>query len=216
MKLKEQLELYFVMGSVNCDRDPREVLTEALEGGVTMFQFREKGEPCLEGEAKLELAKDLQKICQQFSVPFIVNDDVELALLLNADGVHVGQEDDDIEEVRRRIGTKLLGVSAHNVEEAKRAIALGADYLGVGPMFLTTTKADIRKVEGPNVLKKIRTAGITIPLVGIGGIKLNNASEVIQAGADGIAVISAISRVPGTARKMSNLLRARHDPEFVE
>ncbi|MCP3740122.1 thiamine phosphate synthase [Rossellomorea sp. BNER] len=216
MELKKQLELYFVMGSVNCDRDPREVLTKALEGGVTMFQFREKGDHCLDGDDKVELAKDLQKICQRFGIPFIVNDDVELALLLDADGVHIGQEDEDIEEVRRKIGSKILGVSAHNVEEAKRAITFEADYLGVGPMFPTTTKADIRKVEGPSVIKKIRTAGITIPLVGIGGINENNAPEVIQAGADGIAIISAISRVPGTARKLSNLLRARHDPEIVE
>ncbi|MGM7703401.1 thiamine phosphate synthase [Pseudalkalibacillus sp. Hm43] len=194
MNLKEALRLYFVMGSANCNgRDPRNVLKEAIDGGVTFFQFREKGNGCLAGDAKRELALDLKAICHASGVPFIVNDDVELALDVDADGVHIGQEDGSVEEVRRLIGDKLLGVSTHNVEEAEAAVRAGADYIGVGPMFMTKTKDDIEEVRGPVVIQSIREAGHEVPLVGIGGIQASNAHEVMEAGADGVAVISGIS-----------------------
>ncbi|WLD93899.1 thiamine phosphate synthase [Alkalihalobacillus sp. AL-G] len=195
MKLNPgHLEIYFIMGSVNCKKDLRHVLEEALQGGVTMFQFREKGAGCLQGEEKVKLAKELQFICRSFEVPFIINDDVELAVQINADGVHIGQEDTTVSEVRAIIGAeRILGVSAHDVEEAKSAVDAGADYLGVGPMYPTKTKADTRAVQGPNVIRAIRHEGISIPIVGIGGINESNAAEVVMAGADGIAVISAIS-----------------------
>ena len=200
MTLRDSLKLYFVMGSQNCDRSPARVLEDALSGGVTMFQFREKGIRCLKGKPMMELALELQQLCQKYSVPFIINDDVELALLLNADGVHIGQEDDSIEEVRKNIGNKILGVSAHNVKEAKLALESGADYLGVGPMFHTTTKSDCRIVKGPKVIESIREEGIHLPLVGIGGIHTGNVHEVVKAGSDGVAVISAISKQPEQAR----------------
>jgi thiamine-phosphate pyrophosphorylase len=193
MNIREQLALYFVMGSPNCKAEPEKVAEEAMKGGVTIFQFREKGTGSLEGEEKKRLAKALQDVCKKHGVPFIVNDDVDLAIEIEADGVHIGQEDEQIEHVRKKIGNKILGVSVHNVEEAKHAQALGADYLGVGPIFHTTTKEDIREVSGPFVIQAIRDEGLTIPLVGIGGINAQNAHEVIQAGGDGVAVISAIS-----------------------
>jgi thiamine-phosphate pyrophosphorylase len=193
MTLHQQLALYFVMGSVNGTVSPEWIVEEALKGGTTIFQFREKGEGSLTDSSKTELAQALQQICQQYKVPFIVNDDVDLAVQIQADGVHVGQEDETIEEVRRKIGTKILGVSVHNVEEAKEAERQGADYLGVGPIFHTTTKEDIREVSGPTVIEQIRSAGVNLPLVGIGGIDVSNANQVIKAGADGIAVVSAIS-----------------------
>lgn len=191
--LHEQLALYFVMGSTNGTVSPEWIVEEALKGGTTIFQFREKGKGSLTDSGKMELAQALQCICQQYDVPFIVNDDVDLAVAIEADGVHVGQEDETIEEVRRKIGTKILGVSVHNVEEAKEAARQGADYLGVGPIFHTTTKEDIREISGPSVIEQIRSAGVTLPLVGIGGIGRDNANQVIKAGADGIAVVSAIS-----------------------
>ncbi|MGM0750900.1 MAG: thiamine phosphate synthase [Bacillota bacterium] len=209
MNLRRSLQLYFVMGSHNCVKNPAHVLEEALLGGVTMFQFREKGMEGLEGDAKVELAHELQRLCRKHGVPFIVNDDVELALLMNADGVHIGQEDEPIDKVRRKIGNRILGVSSHDVNEARSAVESGADYLGVGPMFPTNTKNDCREVRGPKIIQSIRTNGIDIPLVGIGGIQYNNASQVLEAGADGVAVISAISKHPFCTGKLAQAIQQK-------
>ncbi|MGM0854100.1 MAG: thiamine phosphate synthase [Bacillota bacterium] len=207
MNLRKSLQLYFVMGSLNCENHPAQVLEEALSGGITMFQFREKGPFCLEGEKRVEMAKEFQRLCHYYGIPFIVNDDVELALSMNADGVHIGQEDGNVETIRKKIGSKILGVSAHNLREARIATSFGADYLGVGPMFPTFTKKDCRKVKGPRVIKSIRTGGITTPLVGIGGIHPGNAYQVLEAGADGVAVISAISKHPGQTKRLAQSIR---------
>jgi thiamine-phosphate pyrophosphorylase len=209
MNLRESLQLYFVMGSYNCDKHPALVLEEALLGGVTMFQFREKGIEGLEGDAKVELAHELQRLCRKHGVPFIVNDDVELALLMNADGVHIGQEDEPIEKVRQKIGNRILGVSSHDVNEARLALDSGADYLGVGPMFPTNTKNNCREVRGPKIIQLIRTNGIDIPLVGIGGIHYSNASQVLEAGADGVAVISAISKHPFRTENLAQAVQQK-------
>lgn len=203
---REQLALYFVMGSNNCLDDPREVLKRAIAGGITMFQFREKGDGSFTGRFRLTLAKDLQHICRQHHIPFIIDDDVDLALELDADGVHIGQDDGDPALIRKKIGDKILGISTHNVGEAKRALEQGADYIGVGPMYETSTKEDIQKVRGPIVIKEIREAGITIPLVAIGGIKKGLVAPLAQAGADGIAVITAISKAPDAKVAASDLL----------
>lgn len=193
-KMRESLRMYLVMGSVNCVAEPERVLTEALAGGVTIFQFREKGEDALCGEQMMTLARKLQEHCRQAGVPFIVNDDVELALALDADGVHIGQDDESADSVRDRIGNRILGVSAHTIEEARLAILHGADYLGVGPIYPTTSKDDAKEVQGPGIVRKLRAAGIELPIVGIGGISEARTEEVIRAGADGIAVISAITQ----------------------
>lgn len=192
-ELRKKLRFYFVMGSNNCLKDPEIVLQEAIEGGVTLFQFREKGTGAKEGLEKIQLAKKLQAICKQNGVPFIVNDDLDLALEIDADGIHIGQEDEDPLMVRKMIGDKILGISAHNLEEANKAFSLGANYLGVGPMYETTTKKDIREVKGPEVIVELRENNLTIPIVGIGGIQKGLIKAVIEAGADGVAVISAIS-----------------------
>ncbi|WP_019122855.1 thiamine phosphate synthase [Brevibacillus massiliensis] len=191
--LREALKLYFVMGSVNCRRDPVAVLEESLKGGVTFFQFREKGEGALTGPKKAELAKELQKVCKRYGVPFLVNDDLELMETLDADGLHIGQEDGDIRSIRSRISGKILGVSVHNMAEAAEAVQIGADYVGVGPIYPTETKKDTREVAGTCVITKLRSGGISLPMVGIGGIQHGNARAVIESGADGIAVITSIS-----------------------
>ncbi|MDX5475527.1 MAG: thiamine phosphate synthase [Bacillaceae bacterium] len=192
---KQHMQVYFVMGSNNCTKSPIEVVTEALDGGITFFQFREKGQDAKVGEQKYELAKQLMEICRANHVPFIVNDDVELALALDVDGIHLGQDDGDLGAIRKKIGQgKILGISTHNVEEALEAVRIGADYIGVGPMFFTSTKEDIEEVKGPSIITAIRQAGVTVPIVGIGGISVENAQEVVEAGADGVAVISAISK----------------------
>ncbi|MFM1653101.1 thiamine phosphate synthase [Brevibacillus sp. B_LB10_24] len=190
--LREALKLYFVIGSVNCRTDPVAVLEESLKGGVTCFQFREKGEGAL-GPNKAELAKELQKICKRYGVPFFVNDDLELMETLDADGLHIGQEDGDIPSTRSRIAGKILGVSVHNLAEAQKAVRIGADYVGVGPIYPTETKKDTREVAGTRIIQMFRSGGIALPMVGIGGIQHGNAGAVIRSGADGIAVISAIS-----------------------
>ncbi|MDT0126024.1 thiamine phosphate synthase [Paenibacillus sp. RRE4] len=188
------LPLYLVMGSVNTTRDPVEVLRQAITGGITLFQFREKGTGALTGEARITLALRLREVCSQHGIPFIVNDDVELAVAVEADGVHVGQDDADAALVRARIGDgRMLGVSAHSALEARRAVQAGADYLGVGPMYPTRSKADAHAVLGPAGVAELRAAGIAVPVVGIGGIMPDTAAAVMAAGADGVAVISAIA-----------------------
>ena len=205
--VNELLKLYFVMGSINCKVDPRTVLREALEGGVTLFQFREKGKGSLKDQEKINLASDLQNICNEFKVPFLVNDDIDLAVTLNADGVHIGQEDDTVQEVRKKIGAnKIIGVSVHTIEEAKKAIEDGADYLGVGPIYSTNTKTDTRSVQGPDGIKIMRDADINLPIVGIGGISESNANEVMAAGADGVAVVTAISHADSCKAAAEKLL----------
>lgn len=192
--LRDILKLYFIMGSTNCYKSPASVLKDAIAGGITLFQFREKGKDALMGEAKVTLAKELQTICKEHGVPFIVNDDIELAISLDADGVHIGQEDEPVDKVRKRIGDKILGVSVHTMEEALTAMEAGADYFGVGPIFPTSTKEDAKPVQGVQHIQQFREKGITIPMVGIGGITAENAYSVMMAGADGVSVITAISQ----------------------
>jgi thiamine-phosphate pyrophosphorylase len=206
--MRERLKVYFIMGSTNCAKPPAEVLAEAIAGGITLFQFREKGNGALVGEQKYELAKQLQHICREHGIPFIVNDDVELALALDADGVHIGQEDEDARIVRAKIGDKILGVSAHNLEEAQAAVEAGADYIGVGPIYPTKSKEDAKKAQGPEIIRLLRDEGIDIPLVAIGGITAENAGEVIEAGADGVSVISAIASAPSPETAARQLAKA--------
>ncbi|AOL34378.1 thiamine phosphate synthase [Geobacillus thermoleovorans] len=207
-EMKERLAVYFIMGSQNSERPAADVLKEALDGGVTLFQFREKGPGALKGADKEALARQLQRLCRVYGVPFIVNDDVELALAIDADGVHVGQDDEDARRVREKIGDKILGVSAHNVEEAMAAVEAGADYLGVGPIYPTSSKEDAKEAQGPDVLRRLREAGITIPIVAIGGITAANAKTVVEAGADGVSVISAIASAPSPKAAAAALAEA--------
>lgn len=206
-QMRNLLKVYFIMGSNNCQQEPVRVLELALKGGITLFQFREKGTGAYTGDAKIQFAKKLQTICKENNIPFIVNDDVELALLLDADGVHIGQDDESAEMVRRKIGNKILGVSTHNLEEVEKAIAEGADYVGIGPIYSTTTKEDAKSAQGTTLIEEVRSKGIEIPIVGIGGITSENASPIIKSGADGIAVITDISLANDpreNARKLIN------------
>jgi thiamine-phosphate pyrophosphorylase len=191
--MADLLRLYFIMGSNNCQMDPKYVLEQAIEGGITLFQFREKGTGAVTGEKKHHFAKQLQNICKKHKIPFIVNDDVELAIALNADGVHIGQDDESAKEVREKIGDKILGVSTHNLEEVEKAIAQGADYVGIGPIYSTTTKEDAKSAQGTTLIQEVRNNGIDIPIVGIGGITSENVAPVMKSGGNGVSVITAIS-----------------------
>lgn len=180
------------MGTINCSGDPLVILEKALQAGITMFQLREKGEGALTGPALVQFAKSCQKLCRQYNVPFIVNDHVELALEIDADGVHVGQDDMDLAQIRTLFPEKWIGMSVHSMEEMDTAVEAGADYVGIGPIFETSSKLDAQKAAGVTFLSQARAAYLSYPIVAIGGITTKDVSEVRAAGADGIAVISAI------------------------
>ncbi len=161
---------------------------KALEGGATFIQLREKK---LDEESFLKEAIEIQKLCKKYHVPFVINDNVDIALKINADGVHVGQSDMEAGDVRAKLGKdKIIGVSAHTVEEALTAQKKGADYLGVGAVFPTSSKDDV-SVLSFETLKEICQA-VSIPVVAIGGISIDNIDKLYGSGIDGVAVISAI------------------------
>ena len=192
----DQLQVYFIGGTQDVGLNENRLLSvveEACRGGVTCFQFREKGIGTLEGQQKLELAQQLKQICAKYNVLYIINDDVDLAIAVNADGVHVGQEDMRLEEVRNLVGHKVVGISIHSVEELHNTDVVYADCVGVGPMYATSSKPDAQEPCGPNRITELQAEGLTLPCVGIGGISLDNAEPVLQAGACGVAVISAIA-----------------------
>lgn len=161
---------------------------EAIQGGVTFVQIREKD---LDPEKFLEEAEELKALCEKYKVPFVINDNVEIAAEIGADGVHVGQSDMEAGDVRAKLGPdKIIGVSAQTVEQALLAEKHGADYLGVGAVFATGSKDDAKEVEH-ETLKAICEA-VKIPVIAIGGITKENVRELAGSGICGIAVISAI------------------------
>lgn len=161
---------------------------ECIKGGVTFVQLREKE---LDEEAFLAEARKVKKITDAYHIPFVINDNVEVALACGADGVHIGQNDQPVAEVRQKIGPqKILGVSAQTVEQARQAEADGADYLGVGAVFHTSTKKDAVTLSFDQ-LQAICQA-VSIPVVAIGGIHENNVEQLKGSSIDGIAVVSAI------------------------
>lgn len=190
---KSILSTYFIMGSNNVTRPPLEVLEEALIGGITLFQLREKGENALTGEALVEFAKQCQSLCRKYKVPFIVNDDFELAVQLDADGVHVGQSDINATVIRPQFKGKILGVSVHNLEEMQNAIQAGVDYVGIGPVYATSSKSDATAPTGTAMIKLASEHFPSMPIVAIGGLQPEHTAEVIQAGAAGLSIISAIA-----------------------
>jgi thiamine-phosphate pyrophosphorylase len=166
-----------------------DVVAAAVRGGATVVQLREKECPTREF---VELARRLKAILSPLGVPLIVNDRADVALAASADGVHVGQSDMDCGDVRRLLGPRaIIGLSVETMEQAERAAGLPVDYLGVGPIFATSTKPDAATAWGIERLAELRRRTRQV-LVAIGGINAGNAGRVIEAGADGIAVVSAI------------------------
>ena len=165
-----------------------DVVKESLEGGVTFLQRREKQ---LDDETFLEEAIELKELCREYKVPFVINDNVDIAIKMDADGVHVGQSDMEAGDVREKLGPdKIIGVSAQTVEQAVLAEKRGADYLGVGAVFPTGSKDDADDVSY-ETLKAICEA-VSIPVIAIGGITKDNTPQLGGSGICGIAVISAI------------------------
>ena len=181
-----------------------EQVEAALKGGVTCVQLREKE---LDETAFLQEAKELCALCRRYGVPFIVNDNVDIAIACGADGIHVGQEDLAAGEVRRRVGENMiLGVSVHTVEEACQAVRDGADYLGLGAVFPTNTKTDVEQMSN-ETLRAICDA-VDVPIVAIGGINRSNILRLAGSGVDGVALVSAIfsaEDIEGTCRELRAL-----------
>ncbi len=165
-----------------------EQVESALKGGATCVQLREKE---LDDAAFLDEAIEIGALCKRYGVPFFINDNVEIAIKCHADGIHVGQDDMKAAEVRKKVGDDMMiGVSAHSVEEALEAVKNGADCLGVGAVFSTSTKADAN-VLPKEILRDI-CAAVDIPVVAIGGINKTNISALSGSGVDGVALVSAI------------------------
>jgi len=179
-----------------------EQVKEALENGVTCVQLREKE---LNESDFLKEAKQISTLCKEYKVPFIVNDNVNIAIACKADGIHIGQEDMELTNVRKLVGEDMIiGVSAHTVEEAIKAQEGGADYIGIGAVFATSTKTDV-DVLSFETLRSICEA-VDIPTVAIGGIKKDNICKLKGSGIDGVAVVSAIFAAKDIATATKELL----------
>ncbi|WP_300356436.1 thiamine phosphate synthase [Fusobacterium sp.] len=171
------------------ERDLCKAVEDSIKGGTTIVQLREK---FIDDEKFLQIAKEVQKITKKYNVPLIINDNIKIAKEIDAEGVHIGQSDDSLEKAREILGkNKIIGVSVGSIEEALKAQAGGADYLGIGTIFYTGSKKDINEPLGIENLKNIVDA-IKIPSVAIGGIHLDNVKDVMNTGVDGVAVISEI------------------------
>ena len=178
-------------------------IEDTIQGGATFVQLREKK---MTFDECLKEAEEIRRLTERYGVPFVINDNVEVALAANADGVHIGQSDMDARDVRSLIGAdKIMGVSAVTVEQAVLAEESGADYIGVGAVFATSTKHDADTVTYER-LKQICEA-VTIPVVAIGGIGEENILQLKGSGIDGVAVISAIFAKPDIRKATENLRR---------
>jgi len=200
---KEKLGVYLVIGIEDAGgRTALETVRLAIAGGADAVQLREKHAPL---SRVLEVGREMRALCREHGVPFIVNDRVDVALLLDADGVHVGQDDLPASEVRKLVdGRMFIGVSASSTEEARNALAQGADYLGVGSIYATSSKADAGDPVTPALIGEIRKFSY-VPIVAIGGITGDNCPEVMKQGANGVAVISAIVGQPDPRQAAARL-----------
>lgn len=181
-----------------------EVAEAALAGGATVIQFRDKE---MKDSEVIVFCREIYKLTKKKGVSFIVNDRVEVTKAVDADGVHLGQEDMSFSLARKILGKeKIIGISVETVKQAIKAVEGGADYLGIGPIYPTATKPDAGKALGIARLKEIRES-VNIPIVAIGGINEDNLEEVLRAGADGVALISAVVGaldVTQACRKLKN------------
>lgn len=188
------LRKYFIMGSQDCKRNPEDILREAIEAGITAFQFREKGVGSLKGKEKIQLGKKLRQICKDYQIPFIINDDSVLIEILHADGIHVGQDDISVEILREKHPDLMIGLSVGTEAELEKSNINIVDYIGVGPVYSTSSKADASAAIGTDWITSLKKRYPELPIVGIGGINEKNAHSVLDAGADGVSVISAITK----------------------
>lgn len=204
MKLdKKSLQLYGITDSSWLgERTLPGVVEEAIQGGATFIQLREKN---LEYDEFLKIAKEVKVVTDKYNIPFVINDNVEVAVAVNADGAHIGQSDEEIIMARKKLGTnKIIGLSAKTVKDAVRAEKNGADYIGVGAVFTTSTKSDACTIT-LETLKEICNS-VNIPVVAIGGISKNNILELSGSGISGVSVISAIFAQNDIKKETAELL----------
>lgn len=202
-----EFQLYAITGEeFHPGRDLIEVMEEAILGGVDIIQLRDKTSSKRKVLAK---AKALRELTKKHDVLFIVNDHIDVALAVDADGIHVGQDDLPLEDARRIMGPdKIIGISTHKIEEAREAEAGGADYIGVGPIFPTKSKVDVVDPVTTAYIQQV-AAEINIPFVAIGGIKLHNVLQVLDAGAKSVCMISEIvgaNDVKGVCEEFKRIL----------
>lgn len=185
----KDFKLYAITGEqFHPGRSLMEVMEEAVVGGCDIIQLRDKKSS---KRAVLEKAKALRELTRRYGVTFIVNDYIDVALAVDADGIHLGQDDLPLAEARKIVGNKIIGISTHAIEEARQAELDGADYIGVGPVFPTKSKEDVVAPVTTSYVRQV-AAEIGIPFVAIGGIKLHNVDQVLAAGAKRICAISEI------------------------
>ncbi|MDP8051475.1 thiamine phosphate synthase [Pasteurella atlantica] len=203
------LQVYFVAGTQDCrhlEGNPTgnliTILEDALKAGITCFQLREKGKYSLQDREEIKsFAIKCRDLCRAYQIPFIMNNDVDLAIEIGADGVHVGQKDEPIKSVIKRFShLGFIGLSCNSLEIAQSVNDLdGLSYLGVGPIYETFTKKDVGSAKGTQFLDQLKETGITKPLVAIAGINEQNVADVLLKKTDGIAIVS--SMISSTDRK---------------
>lgn len=210
--MKFSLDVYVIVDiSFARGRRLQEVVNAVIQGGATIIQLREKKATTRQ---ILKMGKIAGTLCRRAGIPLIINDRVDIAMALDADGVHLGPDDMPVAIARRLWERgKIIGASAGTVEEALAAKKDGADYLGVGAIYATDTKADAGEPVGPETLAEIKKAS-KMPVVGIGGINQDNAAPVIRAGADGVAVISAAVGAPDIAAAVRLLVDIVNEAKF--
>lgn len=213
MKKKNDFHLYVLTGEqFYPGRSYLDVIEEAIKGGADCIQLREKNKSKKE---LLIMARALKELTSKYGVLFIVNDHIDIALAVDADGIHLGQDDLPLVEARRIVGpNKWIGISTHALAEAQTAEKDGADYIGVGPIYSTQTKVDVVQPVGLDYVREV-VRNISIPFVAIGGIKPHNVDQVLESGAERVCVVSAIvgaDDVEQAAKDFSERIRLRRGP----
>lgn len=184
-----------MMGSqdVPAGKEPTDILEQAVKAGITAFEFREMGEDQLFGTDKLSLATELRRICKQNNIPFIVNNDIEMLKLMNADGIHINQAYGDIRELRSQYPDKIIGLTMSSEEQEDGGQMALVDFIATGPIYQSLPHTEKEEPIGLDLTKQISATYPTVNVVAFGGINTTNAKEVMDAGASGVAVISAIT-----------------------
>ena len=206
--MQPDFRLYLIADTASASKTAfASIVTNAIAGGVTCVQLRAKH---LATKETIVIGQRLRQITRQYNIPFIVNDRPDVALAIDADGVHLGQNDMPIQFAQKILGKrKIIGVSAKTVAEAKKAQDSGATYLGIGPLFATTSKHDAGAPIGIAALAKIKHA-VEIPIVGIGGITLTNAPDIVKARPDGIAVLSSLMQAKDPKKAAEEFIQLTH------
>lgn len=184
----KSIDFYFITDSGLSKKGALSDVSEAIKAGCKIIQYREKNKA---GNKIMQEALQIKKICKKNGVIFLINDDIRLALAVNADGVHLGLEDAEYSAARKMLGSKIIGLTVHNAREAVEAERIGADYIGLSPIFKTLTKKDAGNPCGTKMIKKVRQK-TKLPIVAVGGITKQNVAGVIKAGADSAVAISAV------------------------